>query len=81
MKIQREDLKGRSAFAYCRRAMVLGHPADALLEVYRGDTVAYTVSSLKWGSEHVLSETSKYGFRIKKYKPMSIADKERLRKK
>lgn len=80
MKIQIEDMNGMSAFDYCRHAVGGGRPAGELLEVYRGDMLSYTVTSLEWGSRHVLREYSEGGFKIEKYKPMSENDRRRLRK-
>lgn len=72
MKIQHEDLEGKSAFHFCRRLLHTLTSVEEELQVYRGDTLAYTVTSIKWGSTHVLTERSKGGFRIEKYRPRFI---------
>ncbi len=79
MKIQISELKGKSAFDLCRRLLHDGHGADEVLEVYRGDTLSYTVSSIGWGARHVLREGSKTDLYAEKWRPMGEKDKERLR--
>lgn len=81
MKIQIEDLKGKSAFDYCRHAIGDGRPAGELLEVYRGDMLSYTVTSLEWGARHVILENGEIGPSIGKFRPMTEKDKERLKKR
>jgi len=78
MKIQREELNGKSAFDFCRGVVARGLTVDESLEVYRGNTLAYTVTSIKWGAGRVLRETSEKGFSFEKYKSMTEKDKQRL---
>lgn len=81
MKIQIEELKGRSAFDFCRRQIHAGQPKDELLEVYRGDMLSYTITSLEWGARHVILENGEIGPSIGKFRQMTEKDKERLKKR
>lgn len=68
MKIQIEDMKGKSAYAYCRVLVAEGYPVEEKLEIYRGDMLCITVGSIGWGASHVLREYSKRGFVTEKYR-------------
>lgn len=79
MKLQIEELKGKSAFDLCRRLIHAGQDPTEVLEVYRGDTLSYTVPSLEIGARHRIVENDKVGPYVGKYRPMTEKDKERLK--
>lgn len=66
MKIQHSELNGRGGMAYCASVWVPGGNDNEILEVYRGDTLAYTISSIKWGAGYRLKELSNGGFKFQK---------------
>lgn len=68
MKIQIEELKGRTAYAFCRRLKLQDDAPDEKLEVYRGDMLSFTIPSIKRGALLMLVERDKGGFQIQKYK-------------
>jgi len=68
MKVQIEELEGKTAFAFCRHLNMPVDAQDESLEVYRGDTLSFTIPSIKRGSTLSLVERSNGGFRIEKYR-------------
>jgi hypothetical protein len=62
------------AFNYCRKLLKDDVNSEESLEVYRGDTLAYTISPIRWGAQKIIYENEKTGPTIRKYKesPMKL---------
>lgn len=80
MKVQLNDIRDSKtyggkepnnhspSFDYCRRLIAQGVDPAEPLEVYRGETLAYTVSSIGWGAKKKILENDKVGPVIIDYK-------------
>lgn len=80
MKVQLNDIRDRKtwggkepknhspSFDYCRRLVAQGVDPTESLEVYRGETLAYTVSSIGWGAKKKIIENEHHSATIINYK-------------
>lgn len=70
IKIDINDLKDDSVFPYCRELMKEGkvNPKSPI-EVYRGENISYTVSSVAEGAKLTVIENDRVGPYFSKYKP------------
>lgn len=64
-----EPVNHSPAFDYCRKLIKEGIDPTEPLEVYRGEKLAYTVSSVGWGAKWKILENEKKGPAFKKYDP------------
>jgi len=79
MKVQLNDIRAKStwggkepmnhspSFDYCRKVLAEGANPDESLEVYRGEQLAYTVSSIGWGATKSIKEDKYHSPHIVKY--------------
>lgn len=67
------------SFNFCRKLLAEGADPKEPLEVYRGDMLAYTVSSIGWGATKIIYENEKTGPVIRNYKehPRKVARRAR----
>lgn len=56
------------ALDYCRKLLKEGIDPKEPLEVYRGEMLAYTISSISWGATKKIHENDREGPFIRKYK-------------
>jgi hypothetical protein len=80
MKVQLNDIRAKTTwngkepknhtpgFKYCRKLLKQGIDEKEPLEIYRGDQLAYTISSIGWGTKKTVKETEKTGPVIINYK-------------
>lgn len=66
-----EPVNHSPAFDYCRKLMKEGVNPKEPLEVFRGEMLAYTVSTIGWGATMKVLENEKQGPRFKKYEPFT----------
>jgi hypothetical protein len=90
MKVQLNDIRDEKtwggkepknhspSFDYCRKLLADGADPKDCLEVYRGEKLAYTVSSIGWGAKKKIREDSFYSPQIVDYKPLDEKAKARL---
>lgn len=64
-----EPVNHSPALDYCRKLISEGVDGNQPLKVYRGDALAYTVSSIKWGATKKIREDKYRGPEVVKYKP------------
>lgn len=63
-----EDMKFASVTDYCRMLMEEGYEANTIVEVYRGDMLCLTVSSIKEGAKLEPADVGFRNHRLDKYK-------------
>lgn len=68
------------AFDYCRKLLADGVDPSECLEVYRGEQLAYTVSSIGWGATKRIQENDKITARVVEYKEHPLAAARRAEK-
>jgi hypothetical protein len=68
------------SFDYCRKLIAQGVDPAEPLEVYRGDMLAYTVSSIGWGATKRIREDEKITARVEDYKEHPLAAARRAKK-
>jgi len=56
-------------FDYCRKLIEEGFDPKEKLDIYRGDNLSYSITSLEEGSKWKIRENSKVGPKIVKYIP------------
>lgn len=63
------------SFDYCRKVLAEGADPNEPLEVYRGEMLAYTVSSIGWGATKIILENDKKGPTVVNYRenPFKVA--------
>lgn len=88
MKVQLNDIRKEKTytgkepknhnpgFNHCRKLLEEGHDPKEKLEIYRGDNLAYTISSISWGATKTVRENEKRGPTMVNYRELpSIAFK------
>lgn len=81
VKVQIETMNARSAkggkepknhspaFDYCRKLIAEGVDPKEKLEVYRGEMLSFTISSLEEGAKYKIRENESEGPKVVKYIP------------
>lgn len=75
MKVQLDDIPKNTdtpILTYCRHLMNKGFDPSTKLEVYRGDILAITVSSIKFGSNITVKENKDVGPHFIPYSPFKM---------
>jgi hypothetical protein len=65
----KEPINHSPAFDYCRKLLKEGANPDEPLEVYRGEKLAYTVTTIELGATKKIREDKYRGPEEVKYKP------------
>lgn len=74
-------MNGLGGLDYSRVLRALGHPKDSILEVWRGNVLAYKIIDIGWGQERTIREDKNRGPYIGKFTPMDDETKIRLKQK
>lgn len=62
-----EPVNHSPGFDYCRKLIKDGVDPNERLDIYRGDALAYTITSIGWGATMKVLENEKRGPAFKKY--------------